>query len=426
MVRFRFLTLLSFALGTIFVSGSGYAHFNLNANIRTIHIVHTSNGLDVYLRLPTPIFLAGLAGEDTGEGTPAPAPFTYNRIETDVLMHYVDVEKVRLNPNEFAQFVVDGMSFETENERLIPTIRAVRMYAVLEQPPFSSLTEAKRAFQGDAVVNFDGELYVGETVTDVYLHYEHSSSVDSFTFQDHFQPNLEFQDSIANLILDHYPGSTRIHKLTGLRHEPVKIENSEVAAIATFIFHGMKHILEGLDHVLFVLCLTVGAVSLGSVIWRVTGFTVGHTFTLIAGFLGFVPSAAWFVPTVEAFIAISIIYMGVVALQLSEKPERAYANLGITIFIGLFHGFGFSFILHELLLPNSAHLWKVLLSFNVGVELGQIAIVVGMWLTMWGIKRFKANLLNIYRWIVVTPCVFLASIWTIERIGTLFRAISVT
>ena len=426
MVLIRFLFLLLFALGAISVSVPGYAHFNLNLNIRTIHVVHTSSGLDVYLRLPTPIFLAGLAGEDTGDGMPAPAPFTYNQIETDVLMHYVDVEKVRFNPNEFAQIVADGISFETENERLVPAIRAVRMYSVLKQPPFSTLADAQRAFQGDAVINFDGETYVGDTVTDVYLHYGHSSSVDSFSFQDHFQPNLEFQDSIANLILDHYPGSSRIHRLTGLFHEPVKIENSEAAAIATFILHGAKHILEGLDHVLFVLCLTVGAVSLGSVLWRVTGFTVGHTFTLIAGFLGFVPSAAWFVPAVEACIAISIIYMGAAALQQSGKTDKAYANLGVTVFIGLFHGFGFSFVLHELLLPDSAHLWKVLLSFNVGVELGQIAVVVGMWLTMWGIRRFRASLLNVYRWIVVTPCVFLASIWTIERIGTLFQAFTVT
>lgn len=53
---------------------------------------------------------------------------------------------------------------------------------------------------------------------------------------------------------------------------------------------GVLHIFGGLDHVLFIVCLVVGAVALGDLIWRVTGFTLGHTVTLIAGFLGFAPS----------------------------------------------------------------------------------------------------------------------------------------
>ncbi len=416
----RYVFAFFFALGALLQPISGFAHFNLNINIRTIHFAHTASGLDVYVRLPTPIFLAGLVSESAEDGTAKPAPFTYNRIESDVLMHYVDVEKITRDPRQFAEIVASGMSIQVEDEILNPVIQSVRMYSALKQPPFATLAEAQRSFQGNAIVNFDSDRYVGETVTDVYLHYEHSSSVDSFFIQDHYQPNIADQDMIANLILDHYPAKSRIHRLTGLLHEPVEIVNSEFSAIATFIFQGTKHILEGLDHVLFVLCLTMGALSLGNVIWRVTGFTLGHSITLIAGFFGFVPSAIWFVPAVETCIAISIIYMGAVALQPSKARSRAYTDLAVTVFIGLFHGFGFSFVLHELLLPNSAHLWKSLVSFNVGVEIGQIAIVGVVWLTIGLIKHLKAELLNIYRWIVVLPCIFLASIWTIERVEILF------
>ena len=92
-------------------------------------------------------------------------------------------------------------------------------------------------------------------------------------------------------------------------NDPVEITNSTLAAVTTFVLQGIVHIIEGLDHLLFVICLTIGAVGLGGLLWRVTGFTIGHTITLIAGFWGFVPSGAWFIPTVELGIAVSIIWV---------------------------------------------------------------------------------------------------------------------
>ena len=72
---------------------------------------------------------------------------------------------------------------------------------------------------------------------------------------------------------------------------------------------GVRHILEGLDHVLFVVCLVLGASGLGAPgMARVTGFTIGHSVTLTLGFFGYYPTGAWFVPLVETGIALSIVY----------------------------------------------------------------------------------------------------------------------
>ena len=178
-----------------------------------------------------------------------------------------------------------------------------------------------------------------------------------------------------------------------------------------FVFEGVRHILEGLDHVLFVLCLTIGALGLGNLLWRVTGFTVGHTVTLILGFFGFVPAGAWFIPAVETGIALSIIYAGVVALiKFSGR-----GTLLVTALIGLLHGLGFSFVLHEILRVDSPNLWQLLLSFNLGVEVGQVAIVLLVWPLFWFLAKKGDKPVTIGRWVVALPCILIAGIWTGER-----------
>ena len=74
------------------------AHFELNVNIRVIHVEHLADGLRVYLRLPTPYVLAPLIGEPRPDGTVPPAPYSINRVEDGRLMHYIDAEALRADP----------------------------------------------------------------------------------------------------------------------------------------------------------------------------------------------------------------------------------------------------------------------------------------------------------------------------------------
>jgi hypothetical protein len=112
----------------------------------------------------------------------------------------------------------------------------------------------------------------------------------------------------------------------------------------------------------------------------VTGFTIGHSVTLTMGFFGLVPSGAWFVPTVEAGIAISIIYAAAIAVLPRATEANSERNLFIvTSAIGLLHGLGFSFVLHKILQIDSPNIWQSLLAFNVGVEIGQLLIIVLSW-----------------------------------------------
>ena len=103
----------------------------------------------------------------------------------------------------------------------------------------------------------------------------------------------------------------------------------------------------------------------------VTAFTLAHSVTLISSALGLAPDSLWFPPLVEMLIAVSIVYMALENI-VGAARHRWLMALGF----GLIHGFGFSFALRETLQFAGSHLVTSLLAFNVGVELGQLAVLL--------------------------------------------------
>ena len=141
-----------------------------------------------------------------------------------------------------------------------------------------------------------------------------------------------------------------------------------------FVRLGFDHILDGIDHLLFVFCLVIPFRRIRPLIAIVTSFTVAHSITLIASASGLAPSALWFPPLIEVLIALSIVYMAFENI-VGAKIERRWM---VAFGFGLVHGFGFSFALRESLQFAGAHVTTSLLAFNVGVELGQAAIVLAL------------------------------------------------
>src|SRR5438105_4342863 len=139
-----------------------------------------------------------------------------------------------------------------------------------------------------------------------------------------------------------------------------------------FVKLGFFHILDGTDHLLFLGCLVIPFRRLRSLIAVVTAFTVAHSITLIASAYNLAPDALWFPPLIETLIAVSIVYM---ALENIVSPQLGRRWV-ITFGFGLVPGFGFSFALRQTLQFAGTHLLTSLLSFNVGVELGQVLVLV--------------------------------------------------
>ena len=185
---------------------------------------------------------------------------------------------------------------------------------------------------------------------------------------------------------------------------------SRTAVFWTYLQLGFTHILPlGLDHILFVLSLYILEPRLRPVLWQATAFTVAHSITLGLAMYGFVrpPSAI-----VEPVIALSILFVAVENIVSQRlNPWR----LAVVFGFGLVHGLGFASALTGLGLPRNAYFGS-LISFNVGVELGQVTVILLAWAL---IGRWAADK-PWYRSRVVVPVSaaigLVAAFWTIQRV----------
>ena len=166
-------------------------------------------------------------------------------------------------------------------------------------------------------------------------------------------------------------GDSRVLQLAA---EPgrVRLDPNWAQAGLHFVAMGFEHILGGLDHLLFLVCLVAPLRKLRQLVLVVTSFTVAHSITLIASAAGLAPRALWFPTLVETLIALSIVYMAFENILGIGQERRWTAAFGF----GLVHGFGFSFALSESLQFAGSHLVTSLLAFNVGVELGQLLVLL--------------------------------------------------
>ncbi len=186
-------------------------------------------------------------------------------------------------------------------------------------------------------------------------------------------------------------------------------QRSTADTVMNYIFIGYTHILpKGMDHILFVVGLFLLSARLHPLLWQITAFTAAHTITLALGITGMVTISA---SIVEPLIALSIVYVSVENI-LTQKLTRWRPV--IVFLFGLLHGLGFAGVLQEIGLP--ADQFAVgLISFNVGVELGQLSVIalcflaVGFWFSS---KPW-------YRTYIVIPASLtigiIAGWWFIER-----------
>jgi len=196
-------------------------------------------------------------------------------------------------------------------------------------------------------------------------------------------------------------------------------------ASSQFLWSGFLHILEGPDHLLFVLCLVIpfaGRAKAGfkDLLILITSFTAAHSITLAASALDFAPGAAWFPPLIETLIAASILFMaaGNIIATLGTANQAARHRWIIAFVFGLAHGFGFSFALRETLQFAGSHLATALLSFNAGVELGQL-LVVGLTLPLLSyLPLFRRPAVMVVLSLLVAHTGWH---WMLERAQQLFR-----
>jgi len=185
--------------------------------------------------------------------------------------------------------------------------------------------------------------------------------------------------------------------------------------IIDYIILGMEHIVpKGLDHILFIFGVFFFAVKLKPLLWQVTMFTLAHSLTLILASLKLV-----FIPAsiIEPLIALSIGYVAFENIFQREGKFHSRSNAiryAVIFFFGLIHGLGFAFVLEDIGLPTG-QLILSLLSFNIGVEIAQIGLVVLAYLLM-----FYPSKQPWYRKAIQIPCSLVIGLigvyWFFERV----------
>ena len=214
------------------------------------------------------------------------------------------------------------------------------------------------------------DIFWNQGYFDAYLEYPARSPQAGFAVDFHVSPGLGER---LKLDLRFLPpgGALRAFEIPTASGR-VELDPRWYQAAASFTRSGFAHILDGLDHLLFLLCLVLPFRRISwTLVAVITSFTVAHSVTLISAAYGMVPRAAWFPPLVETLIAASIIYM---AIENLLRPNLRWRWL-VTALFGLVHGFGFSFLLRNQLQFAGDHLLLSLLAFNVGIELGQLAFI---------------------------------------------------
>lgn len=189
------------------------------------------------------------------------------------------------------------------------------------------------------------------------------------------------------------------------------VDGRPMRTLVHFVGQGILHILTGYDHVLFILTLLFGVGTWRRLAVIVTSFTAAHSITLIASTLGLVTVPAH---VIEPLIAASVLFVAVDAVLRPQASVRAT----VTFAFGLVHGFGLSNVLRDLGLSGGA-LVPALLGFNLGVELGQLAIVAPLFpVVLW--LRQRTTTYGRARNVLCGSVAVLAVFWIVVRVGEAF------
>src|ERR1700733_15031413 len=285
---------------------------------------------------------------------------------------YLDLARVdAILPDAATLWLSDFIELYEGNQRLRkPRVVETRI-SLPSDRSFSSYEQELAHFRGPKLL-LDTNIVWNQAMLDVWFEYPIRSDRSRFSIH----PGLARLGLRVTSVLRFLPpgGAVRAFEFIG---DPglIRLDPRWYQAALQFVKLGFQHILDGTDHLLFLLCLVIPFRRLRALVPIVTSFTVAHSITLIASAYNLAPGALWFPPLVEALIAASIVYM---ALENIVGTATVHRRWMIAFAFGLVHGFGFSFALRETLQFAGSHLLTSLLSFNVGVELGQLLVLALM------------------------------------------------
>jgi HupE/UreJ protein len=283
---------------------------------------------------------------------------------------YLDIDRVDPLLRDATTVWISNRIEVYEGETRLPKPEIVEARVSLESDKSFASYEDALAHVTRARLRSDINVVWNQTLLDVLLEYPIHSDRSYFSIEPAFATLGVRTVTVFRFLPPN--GAVRAFEFSG---DPglVRLDPRWYQAAGRFVQGGFEHILDGIDHLLFLFCLVIPFRRFRSLIPIVTSFTIAHSITLIASAYNFAPDALWFPPLVETLIALSIVYM---ALENIVGGATVHRRWMIAFGFGLVHGFGFSFALRQKLQFAGSHLLTSLLSFNVGIELGQLFVLV--------------------------------------------------
>jgi hypothetical protein len=282
---------------------------------------------------------------------------------------YLDLARATPALHEAARLWIADRVRLYEGETLLGPPKLVTARVSFESDRSFDSFESALAHVRAPPVPGDAELYWSQALLDALFEYPISSDRSEFSIHPRMERlGLRTQTVLRFVLPDGRVRAFEYHGDAGL----VRLDPRWHHVALRFVRSGLAHILSGVDHLLFVLCLVIPFRRLWPLFVIVTAFTVAHSITLIASAFGLGPDALWFPPLIETLVAASILYMALENIFGTAVHRRWMLAFGF----GLVHGFAFAFELRQTLQFAGDHLLTSLLAFNLGIELGQILVLL--------------------------------------------------
>ena len=414
--RARWLRALALSAVLLGFGGTATAHVQ-DFMARVVHLVPRDGALRAYVQLPLALLLLP---PDWQAGGDQPPPLFLRRDADGRLA--VDVPALHRDPDALRERLREALRIDGRLGRL----EGARIDTLAGRDPFTYLPAVERYVPPTLALGEAAELDLADAVVSLRLRFDTPSAGAVPVLSGSAREWPELGARAVNIVRRHHDdgridawqslGPLNLALGTPVADAPAQAGPS---GFAGYVASGFEHVLIGLDHVLFILVLLLGARGPAHFLKHSLAFTAGHSITLCVGAAGGLSAVAWFAPGVEMAIAASIIYAGVRILGCGERPMLVPA----VFCVGLVHGFGFSFALQAVAPALSGSFASVVLGFNLGIELGQLALSLVAAPLLWAVHRLWRHPQVHYRQALVLPCIAVASVWLIERSALLLAVV---
>ncbi|MBN0988335.1 HupE/UreJ family protein [Amphritea pacifica] len=351
--------------GSLF-STTVLAHFT-HFEPRIIHLYQDNRDTIILMRMPLPLVL--LDNSWQGVDSQQAIPFTRRVPAAERTEYLLNHNEIKASLERLKQLISSGYRIKKEGQSQIYRIEAINIFNSDSRKPFSTLQAAQSNFNGvitiseDARSLFDAGLDIRLRLADTSL------NTDEINISSILGDRFNAINRLANIVNLHREDETTSATTVGILDYSTTRLPTLTSKLINGFNSGFSHILIGTDHILFILLLFFSATGFLRLLSLATAFTLGHSFSLLFGHNLAISSAA-FTPGIELLIALTICITAI--LLLCQKAQ--HISTTPILIIGVIHGFGFSFVFNELANEGSQTSITNLLSFNIGIEAGQLFI----------------------------------------------------